>query len=244
MSGAAVWANGFLIGVVKASYPSEGPTVLTVARIDRFFDRMPPDIYARLREELPLPELPQHLRDVIPIAPGLARTAYWLQVKQIVPDKLIGREDEYADLVRLCAGDQPYSWWQAGPWAGKTALMATFTMNSPPGVDVVSFFITNRFAGQSDSDSFLDAMLEQLPALLGESPKANQAARHDIDSFSHCLKQLPRAAEWTSPVCCCGWSGRGYKFYGQATQHCGNSACALSGQCTLHHRQSAVSAIT
>jgi hypothetical protein len=73
-------------------------------------------------------------------------------------------------LVGFCAGDQPYAWWQAGPWAGKSALMAWFVLHPPAGVDVVSFFITARLAGQSDSDACTDALIEQLAALVGESP--------------------------------------------------------------------------
>ncbi|MGH3721062.1 MAG: hypothetical protein ACRDRI_19885 [Pseudonocardiaceae bacterium] len=34
----------------------------------------------------------------------------------------------------------------------------------------MSFFVTARFAGQSDSDACTDALIEQLAALLGESP--------------------------------------------------------------------------
>jgi hypothetical protein len=36
---------------------------------------------------------------------------------------------------------------------------------SPGRVDIVSFFITGRLAGQADSDAFLNAMIEQLTAL-------------------------------------------------------------------------------
>ena len=47
--------------------------------------------------------------------------------------------------------------------------MSTFALDRPPGVDVVSFFITARMAGQNDRAAFLSAVTEQCTALLGES---------------------------------------------------------------------------
>lgn len=46
--------------------------------------------------------------------------------------------------------------------------MATFVLNPPPGVRVVSFFITNRFAGQSDRSAFFPRVIEHLAELLGQ----------------------------------------------------------------------------
>jgi hypothetical protein len=50
--------------------------------------------------------------------------------------------------------------------------MASFVLNPPPGVHVVSFFVTARFAGQSDRSAFLEAVLSQLSEILGEDPPA------------------------------------------------------------------------
>lgn len=47
--------------------------------------------------------------------------------------------------------------------------MASFVLSPPPSVRVVSFFITARFAGQSDRAAFLEAVLGQLSELLGQS---------------------------------------------------------------------------
>jgi tetratricopeptide (TPR) repeat protein len=47
--------------------------------------------------------------------------------------------------------------------------MASFVLNPPPRVRVVSFFVTARFAGQSDRAAFLEAVLGQLSELLGQS---------------------------------------------------------------------------
>ena len=93
------------------------------------------------------------------------RSAYLAQVWDIAPDELVGRDDELAHWAEFCAGGDSYAWWQAGPWAGKSALAAWFVTHPPAGVDVVSFFITGRLSGQADSDAFLDAMIEQLSSL-------------------------------------------------------------------------------
>ena len=106
------------------------------------------------------------LPDVVPAGPGqLVRSAYLEQVRDIAPDELIGRDGELAEWAEFCAGPDPYAWWQAGPWAGKSALASWFVTHPPAGVDIVSFFITGRLVGQADSDAFLDAMIEQLTAL-------------------------------------------------------------------------------
>ena len=104
----------------------------------------------------------------------LVRSAYLAQVRDIAPDALIGRENELADWAEFCAGADPYAWWQAGPWAGKSALASWFVTHPPAGVDVVSFFITGRLSGQADSDAFLDAMIEQLDAL---DPASREVSR-------------------------------------------------------------------
>ena len=82
---------------------------------------------------------------------------------------LLGREEELAELVEFCAGEDRYGWWQAGPWAGKSALAAWFVLHPPAGVVAASFFVTGRLAGQADSDAFTEAMIEQLAAIAGEA---------------------------------------------------------------------------
>ncbi len=95
-------------------------------------------------------------------------TSYRKQVEAIAPEQLLDREDELAELTRFTAGDVPYAWWQAGPWAGKSALMSWFVLHPPEGVDVVSFFVTGRLAAQADSDAFTKELTLQLAALSGE----------------------------------------------------------------------------
>ncbi|WP_458688721.1 caspase, EACC1-associated type [Nocardia tengchongensis] len=117
-------------------------------------------------------------------------TPYTATIRDLTPaDGLLDRETELAELANFCDGDEPYIWWQAGPWAGKTALMTWFALNPPPHVRVVSFFITSRMAAQDDHTAFTDALLEQLSALLPDqaaavgSPTANRDAlrRHLLD---------------------------------------------------------------
>jgi len=176
MSGAAVWAVGRIVGVLAEHHRDEGTGRLTARRTDRAYDQLPEPALSRLVEWLGLAPAIGGLPDVVPAEPSqLIRSDYLAQVRDIAPDKLIGRESELAEWEEFCAGPDPYAWWQAGPWAGKSALASWFVTHSPAGVDIVSFFITGSLAGRADSDAFLDAMIEQLNALgpaAGGSPAA------------------------------------------------------------------------
>ncbi|HSV65025.1 MAG TPA: trypsin-like peptidase domain-containing protein [Mycobacteriales bacterium] len=193
MSGATVWVGDHIVGVLAKHHPNDGLSRLAAARVGRCLDRLAADERARLGELLGLPvnELP----DVVPRPAGyLVRSAYREQVRDIAPyDGLRDREEELAELTRFCAGDTPYLWWQAGPWAGKSALMSSFVLEPPAGVDVVSFFVTGRLAGQADSDAFTSALLDQLAALRNEdvSPLLAQPAARD----AHRRRLLREAAE-------------------------------------------------
>ena len=100
----------------------------------------------------------------------LVRSAYLEQVRQIAPAELHGRDEELAELAAFCTrpGQGRYAWWRAPAWAGKSALMSWFVLHPPPGVPVVSFFVTARYRGQDNRGAFTDAVLEQLAALLGQ----------------------------------------------------------------------------
>ncbi|MET9437572.1 hypothetical protein [Streptomyces sp. NPDC006551] len=107
--------------------------------------------------------------------PAPARSAYLHQVRSIAPDRLHGREAELAELDEFCTrpGGSAYRWWRAKAWAGKSALLSWFVLHPPEGVRVVSFFVTARFAGQSDREAFIDVVMEQLAALLGRPVPAH-----------------------------------------------------------------------
>lgn len=67
---------------------------------------------------------------------------YMSDVKRwFAPSQLLGREDELSRLRAFCAGAQPFLWWQAGPWAGKTGLLASFALQHPADVNVVCYFV-------------------------------------------------------------------------------------------------------
>ena len=54
MSGAAVWADGRIVGVVAEHHPSEGTGRLTARRIDRAYDQLPEPDLGRLADWLGL----------------------------------------------------------------------------------------------------------------------------------------------------------------------------------------------
>jgi hypothetical protein len=57
---------------------------------------------------------------------------YLDRVRDLVPaGGLRKREEELSELAAFCRGNDGYVWWQAGPWAGKSALMATFVLDPP-----------------------------------------------------------------------------------------------------------------
>ncbi|MDN3351436.1 hypothetical protein [Actinomadura sp. DC4] len=132
--------------------------------------------------------------DVAVQAPSAARSGYRQQVLRIAPSELRGRRAELAELAAFCtAPDQgPYAWWRAPAWSGKTALMSWFALHPPKSVEVVPFFVTARFAGQSDRTAFTEVVGEQLAALLGQPMPAylTEATRE-----GHLLAVLEEAAD-------------------------------------------------
>ncbi|WP_406083520.1 SAV_2336 family protein [Micromonospora zamorensis] len=99
------------------------------------------------------------------------QSEYLQIVRQIAPEQLMDRESELAELVAFCTAPDSgpsYLLLSAPPWAGKSALLASFVLDPPSGVRVVPFFVTTRYAGQSDRTAFLDVTIEQLAELLNE----------------------------------------------------------------------------
>ncbi|MEV1246426.1 hypothetical protein, partial [Nonomuraea sp. NPDC049750] len=66
--------------------------------------------------------------------------------------------------------------------------MATFVLNPPPEVRVVSFFITSRYAGHSDRRAFLEVVIEQLAELVGEPMPALLTEATQSGWFNRLLK--------------------------------------------------------
>ncbi|MEU1225231.1 hypothetical protein [Streptomyces sp. NPDC005828] len=96
------------------------------------------------------------------------RSAYREQVGRIAPAELDGREHELAELAAFCRSERGYLWWRADAWAGKTALLSWFALDPPPGVRIVPFFVTARWAAQNDATAYVDVVLEQLAELAAE----------------------------------------------------------------------------
>ncbi|MGW4839402.1 hypothetical protein [Streptomyces globisporus] len=108
-------------------------------------------------------------------APRTAVSGYPLQVERMAAADFRGREPELSELASFStqtrSDDAPgknYWRWLAPAWAGKSALLAEFVLNPPPGIDVVAFFITSRMAGQNDAAAFCEVVQRQLYALLRE----------------------------------------------------------------------------
>jgi hypothetical protein len=196
MSGAAVWAAGRIVGVVARHYRREGGGRLTAVRLDRCLERAGND--GRLTALLGMTGH-EKMADVARQPSALlASSGYREQVRDIAPaDGLSGREAELDELTAFCAGDEPYLWWQAGPWAGKTALLSWFVLHPPPGVEVVSFFITARLAAQADSNAFTDAMIEQLSLLTGQGPAPQALTSFSRESLRRGLLSCWRAVSPT-----------------------------------------------
>jgi hypothetical protein len=196
MSGGPVLAAGRIVGVVAEHHPSEGTGRLTARRIDRAYEDLSAPDLGRLVELLGLAPDAGGLPDVVPREQAeLVRSAYLAQVRDIAPDSLIGRDVELADWAEFCAGPDSYAWWQAGPWAGKSALASWFVLHPPAGVDVVSFFITGRLIGQADSDAFLTAMIEQLNSLYPASRVSLAVAGARAGASKDLLASVAAAAE-------------------------------------------------
>jgi tetratricopeptide (TPR) repeat protein len=131
----------------------------------------------------------------INMGPGASavRSAYRKQVERIAPPELVGRETELRELAAYCTepGRGAYVWWQAPAWAGKSALISTFVLHPPPGVQVVAFFITARLGGQDTREAFTEVVLEQLAELLEQDLLSFPAATRD----AHLLGLLEQAAQ-------------------------------------------------
>jgi hypothetical protein len=124
----------------------------------------------------------------------LVHSAYLEQVRRIAPPELHDRDGELAELAAFCTEPDrgPYGWWRASAWAGKSALMSWFVLHPPPGVQVVSFFVTARYKGQDDRVAFTDAVMEQLADLLGQPIPAYLT---ETTREPHLLRMLTEAAQ-------------------------------------------------
>lgn len=168
MSGAAVWANGLLIGVVGQHYPREGLATLTIRPIGKLFDSAPGDQLETWRAALPqLPGTAENLRDATPPTPQKIEIARARRAAEaLVPRVLIGRGAELAALEEFARSKAQWRWVQGDAFAGKTALMAWFAMHPPERVDIATCFL-RRTSGVATAEYALDVLTRQLALLAG-----------------------------------------------------------------------------
>jgi hypothetical protein len=171
MSGAAVFSDGRLIGVVSRHHRRDGPGRIAASRVDRWADALSAQELGVLQRVVGCVLRPSVLPTAVP-ATGLdlVREAYRAQLADITPERLEDRESEVRDLVSFCSGTERYRWVQGPPWAGKTALAAWFAGHPPRGVVPVWFFLTAGQASQSYSDAYTAALIDQLAAVAGREP--------------------------------------------------------------------------
>lgn len=119
----------------------------------------------------------------------------WIE-QLIRPARLLDRDNELRELEAFCTaedveGESGYAWWQAEPWAGKSALMSEFvTRHRPADVEVVSYFIADRL-DNNDRDLFLDGVTRQLAAVAGR----------DSVPPSGRVEEFPGLCETTAEAC-------------------------------------------
>ncbi|MFC9431423.1 trypsin-like peptidase domain-containing protein [Streptomyces sp. NPDC056987] len=111
----------------------------------------------------------------------------WIEQYDLLPDRLLDREDELRELEFYAAenvsGRSKYVWWQAESKAGKSALLAWFVMHrQPDNVDIVSYFIAERLAN-NNRDYFLSTVTGQLAALVGSEAPPPAVGRLAQDLF-------------------------------------------------------------
>lgn len=102
----------------------------------------------------------------------------WIE-QHILPARLLDRENELRELTDFCAdaelsGASAYVWWQAGPWAGKSALVSEFVLrHRPDKAEIVSYFVTDRL-GRNSREDFLETVTRQLASLAGRDAKTTR----------------------------------------------------------------------
>lgn len=120
-------------------------------------------------------------------------TEYRERIRAVVPEGgLKGRDAERAEMEAFCDSREPYWRWRAEPWAGKSALLASFAHDPPADVVVVAFFITVRDAAQNDSTAFIMTVTGQLEELLGDGYSGWQGTGNDTTRYLLLLKETAR----------------------------------------------------
>ena len=202
MSGAAVLVGERLVGVVCEHAPRRGESTITVTPLDRL-SRLPAEIAAQWWEYLDAD--PEHLV-MLPVRRRRPEPEYRAALRRLRARTVLqDRGKELAEIGAFATGrpsalappGSQHAWLVAGPWAGKTALLAEAVHALPAEVDCVAYFLT-RPTGDADRERFLAAVVPQLVWLLGtDLPSVmneyvfwqlwEQAAQHAAETGRHLL---------------------------------------------------------
>lgn len=197
MSGAAVFVSGHLVGVIGQHHPREGLGTLTVRPLQLPADndlRIPADALGTWADVLP------QLRDALPVMtsrPARALTVRCAQeiAEALAPDLLQHREKELDRLDSFSLGSkETWRWIQGDAFAGKTALLASFVLHPPEGVDVVGCFLAGQ-QGRNTAHYALEILNAQLAALAGRDDYVPSANRWELPSqFTELLTYAANAS--------------------------------------------------
>ncbi len=195
MSGAGVFGGDVLLGVITEHAERRGESDISFTPLAGLFDpeRAPPNP-DRWRARLGIGSSEE--LELLPVPYRGTEPAYRATLRAVrrVTGQLLGRERELEQLEAFATGapdafrDETtagrYLWLKAGPWAGKTALLAEAVSLAPERLDVVAFFINARVS-QVTQDQFFAAVIPQLAFLLDRDPPAVQ----DINQFRSLWEQ-------------------------------------------------------
>ena len=94
--------------------------------------------------------------------------AYRELVRTLMPDRLLGRESELAEITEFALhGPGVWYGYQAPPVAGKTALLTTLALNPPAGITPVVYTIRRTQADTTTRRAALTALYAQLAEVIG-----------------------------------------------------------------------------
>jgi hypothetical protein len=196
MSGTCLWANGYIAAVVVAHYRNSGTSRLSAIPIEGSLASLDNDEYDAFCDLLKqLPRDKANLHEILP-SERLEALNDSLQyaLGQFLPDLLIDRADSLKRLARYCSGPDQMVWIKAPPWAGKTALLASFASNPPTNTDVIFHFISATRPGQARAQSLIDSVTDQA-ALIARST-TNSSSLSAAANWGEAIRLLNEASRW------------------------------------------------
>lgn len=169
-----------LVGVV-AAVAAAGDAIATWLRPTNSFPRqaVPMSVFVALVGWWFAPHLARRLPHRGGANDRLARGAsgrpgpdYYATLREFaatVP-QLGGRVVELHEITKFATGSVGYRWLEAGPYSGKSTLMAAAVVRElPDEIDVLAYFVSRRDA-DADRNRFLAAVVPQLAFLVDEDP--------------------------------------------------------------------------